>query len=56
MNDDTIIAAQLQRDQLCEECFRLLYRISQKPSCLKLLTLARNHLEILAGYKANRQK
>lgn len=53
-SEDAIAAAQSERDQLCEECFRLLYQISRRPSCLKLLVLARNHLRLLAEYKANR--
>ena len=55
-SDEHVIAAALvQRDQLCEECFQLLHEVSRKPSCLKLLQLAKNHLEILASYKSNRK-
>ena len=49
-----IAAAKVQRDKLCEECFQLLHQVSRKPSCLKLLQLAKNHLGILAAYKSNR--
>ena len=52
--DDAIAAAQIERDRLCEQCFQLLYKISRKPSCLKLLGLALAHLKMLADYKANR--
>lgn len=54
MNEDAIAQGITQRNQLSEECFQLLYQIAQKPSCLKLLTLVRNHLKLLAGYKSSR--
>ncbi len=38
--DDAIAAASAQRDQFCEQCFQLLYKISRQPSSLKLLGLA----------------
>jgi len=54
MTNDDAVTAQIERDRLCEECFRLLYKISRKPSCLKLLGLALAHLEMLAQYKSGR--
>lgn len=51
-----IVVAQAKRDELCEQCFRLLHKISRKPSCLKLLGLAKTHLEMLAAYKTDRPK
>ena len=52
--EQAIVAAQIERDRLCEECFQLLHQVSRKPSCLKLLGLARNHLLLLAEYKTGR--
>ena len=54
--DDAIAAAKVERDRLCEECFILLHQISRKSCYLKLLHLAKNHLVMLASYKANRQQ
>ena len=54
-NDDAIAAAKVERDRLCEECFILLHQISRKSCCIKLLGLAKDHLEMLADYKSNRQ-
>lgn len=51
---ETLVAAQAERDRLCEECFQLLHRISRKASCLKLLGLAKAHLQMLADYKSDR--
>lgn len=57
MNDkslDAIARAELERDRLCQDCFNLLYKISRKPSCIKLLGLAQAHLSMLAEYKSGR--
>ena len=54
--DDAIARAQVERSKILEECFQLLYRISKKASCLKLLGLAQAHLQMLADYKLNRGK
>lgn len=53
--NDAVAAAQIERDKLSEECFQLLYKISRKPSYLKLLRLAKAHLEMLSNYKNTRQ-
>lgn len=49
-----IARAEIERDRLCAHCFKLLYKISRKPSCIKLLGLAQAHLEMLAEYKTGR--
>lgn len=54
-NQQQIADAKIERDRLSEECFQLLYRISRKPSHLKLLRLAKAHLEMLSNYKNTRQ-
>lgn len=54
--ENAIAVAQNERHRLCEECFQLLYKISKKPSCLKLLGLAKEHLALLASYKSGRQQ
>ena len=46
-----IARAKVQRDEMCQSCFNLLYKISRKPSCLKLLGLAEAHLKMLSDYK-----
>ena len=51
-----IARAQIERDELLEECFQSLYQISKKSCCLKLLQIAREHLLLLAGYKSNRSQ
>lgn len=51
---EVINSALAERDRLCEQCFQLIYKISRKASYLKLLKLAKNHLELLASYKSNR--
>lgn len=45
---------QRQRAELCQECIALIFTIARSPSCLKLLPHAREALQMLAGYKANR--
>ena len=55
-SDDAIAAAQTQRDALVRECQRLLIEVSRRPGCVKLLQLAKTHLEMLAQYKATRHK
>lgn len=52
--DDAIARAADERDRVLADCQALLYKIAQKPSCIKLLGLARNHLRLLAGYKSGR--
>lgn len=46
-----IATTQVECNKLCEESFLLLHQISLKPECLELLSLARNHLKVLAEYK-----
>ncbi len=48
-------AAELERQELLKSCHSLIAKIGYKASCLKLLTLAQNHLLILSNYKANRR-
>lgn len=54
--DQAIAAAQTRRDVLVRECQRLLIEVSCRPGCVKLLGLAKTHLEMLAQYKATRQR
>ena len=54
-DNHAIAAAKIQRDEICEKCFKLLYQISRKSSCLKLLNLAQTHLQMLADYKSRRR-
>ena len=46
--------AEVERGDLIQECHSLIALIGYKPSCIKLLGLARNHLRTLAQYKSNR--
>lgn len=48
--------AERERGDLIAECHSLIVAIAYKPSCLKLLGLARNHLKMLASYKSNRTR
>ncbi len=52
VNPVVIATAQVECNKLCAESFLLLHQISQKPERLKLLSLARNHLKVLAEYEA----
>ncbi len=53
-NEQTTLKAERERGDLVSECHSLIVAIAHKGSYLKLLGLARNHLRLLAGYKANR--
>ena len=55
-NEQAIIKAERERGDLIAECHSLIAAIAYKSSCLKLLGLARNHLKMLAQYKANRTR
>lgn len=55
-SEQAIIKAERERGDLIAECHALIVAIAYKPSCLKLLNLAKNHLKLLAQYKANRQQ
>ena len=52
----SILRAERERGDLISECHSLIAAIAYKPSCLKLLGLARNHLRLLVGYKSNCQE
>jgi hypothetical protein len=45
----------LERRKLINQCHSLISAIARRPGHLKLLTLAQNHLEMLAAYKTNRR-
>lgn len=53
-SEQAILRAERDRSDLIAECHSLIVAIAYKPSCLKLLGLARNHLKMLSGYKSNR--
>lgn len=55
LNEQSIRKAEAEHGDLVSECHALIVAITYKPSCLKLLGLARNHLKLLAQYKANRR-
>lgn len=55
-NEQTIRKAEAERGDLVSECHALIVAIAYKPSCLKLLNLAKNHLKLLAEYKSNRRR
>lgn len=55
-NEQAIIKAERDRGDLVSECHALIVEVAYKPSCLKLLGLARNHLKMLASYKINRMR
>ena len=55
-NEQAILKAERERGDLVSECHALIVAIAYKPSCLKLLGLARNHLKLLAQYKLNRRR
>lgn len=46
----------LKRQELIKRCHSLIDAIARSPGCIKLLTLAKTHLEMLANYKGNRQQ
>ena len=52
--DDLMARAADERDHVLAECQTLLYQIARKPSCIKLLGLARAHLRMLVAYKSRR--
>jgi hypothetical protein len=56
LDEQAILKAEAERGDLVSECHALIVAIAYKPSCLKLLGLARNHLKMLAQYKANRTR
>ena len=47
---------ELERQQMIKECHSLIDAIAYRSGCIKLLTLAKTHLEMLANYKGNRQQ
>ena len=53
-NEQAVLKAERERQELLKECHSLIAAIAHKSSCLKLLGLARNHLKMLASYKSNR--
>ncbi len=55
-NEQARLKAEAKRGDLIAECHSLIVVIAYKPSCLKLLGLARNYLKLLAQYKANRRR
>ena len=55
-SEQAIAEAKTQRDALVRECQQLLLEVSHRPGCIKLLGLAKNHLEMLAQYKASRRR
>lgn len=55
-SEQAIAEAKTQRDALVQECQQLLFEVSRRPGCLKLLGLARNHLLMLTRYKSGRQR
>lgn len=54
--DTAITDAEAERDALLRECQQMLLQISRRPSCLKLLGLAKVHLNMLAKYKLGRSR
>ena len=52
-NEQAILRAEAERGDLIAECHSLIVAIAYKPSCLKLLGLARNYLKMLASYKSH---
>ncbi len=50
------IQHELERRELIEQCHRLINVIAYRPCCIKLLTLSKSHLQMLANYKGNRQQ
>lgn len=52
MNETT--RYELQRQELLKECHTLVAKIGQSAYSLKLLKLAKDALETVAGYKSNR--
>ena len=55
-NEQAILKAERERGALIAECHALIVEVAYKPSCLKLLGLARNYLKMLASYKSNRTR
>ena len=55
-NEQAVLKAERERQELLKDCHCLIAAIGHKSSCLKLLGLARNHLKLLVGYKSNRQQ
>lgn len=47
---------ELERRELIEQCHRLINVIARSSCSIKLLSLAKSHLEMLANYKGNRQR
>lgn len=45
-----------EREALTKQCHTLIGALACRSNCLKLLTLAKNHLELLSQYKANRRR
>lgn len=56
MSKDAITSAETERHKLFLECQRLLLQISRKPSSIKLLGLAKQHLIVLSNYKLGRSR
>lgn len=55
-DQQALARAEAERGDLIQECHSLIVSIAGKPSCLKLLALARNHLRMLAQYKSNSRR
>ena len=56
VNKNAIANAEAESDALLRKCQRMLLQISRRPSCLKLLGLAKVHLTMLAKYKLGRSR
>jgi len=54
VNKNAIAFAETERDILLAECRALLVLVSRRPGALKLLGLAKMHLEMLSKYKTGR--
>jgi hypothetical protein len=55
-SEQVIAKAEATRAELVKECHSLIVKLAYKRSCIKLLTLARNYLEMLAEYKYCRRQ
>jgi hypothetical protein len=53
---DAIVSVEIDRDRLVAECQQLLLKVSYRPGAIKLLTLVKEHLVMLSGYKLGRSR
>ena len=56
MSKDAIASPKTEQRELFLECQRLQLQISRKPSSIKLLGLAKQHLIVLSNYKLGRSR